>query len=176
MSNLSEAKGIGQLFNSFRAVREIFPSVRLLLGGPIADEFARLTITEAQIEFGNAIEHLGLLGDKDKPDFFGRIDVFVNPTTGDTQGIVNLEALAYGVPVVATRMCCIPSDLGESGGVTAPLDSFSDVLVTFVKEHQLDPKPAGTKARERFEYLQQRHAVEQKRLIDILEKPESRHR
>ncbi len=56
-----------------------------------------------------------------KEQFFEEIDVFLFPSRNDIQGIVNLEALAAGVPVIAYGHCCTVEDIGDRGGLSIPL-------------------------------------------------------
>lgn len=173
MSNLSKAKGIEKLFEAFRSVKAEWSEARLIVGGPIADEVAERAVADAKVEFGNSVEFLGPLSDADKPEFFERIDVFFNPTTGDTQGIVNLEALASGVPVVATALCCIPSDIGETGGLVASHEQLTQSLLEYLDNNKDRLSEAGTKAQKRFDELWDHHVVEQKHLMTILDRPEN---
>lgn len=48
-------------------------------------------------------------------EFFPKTDIFVLPSYMDTFGMVFLEAMASGIPVVATNTFAIPEILGKSG-------------------------------------------------------------
>jgi glycosyltransferase involved in cell wall biosynthesis len=49
------------------------------------------------------------------------ISAFVFPTRNEAQGLVLLEALASGTPVVAYGRCCISGDMGQTGGLVVPV-------------------------------------------------------
>lgn len=100
-------KGFDVLLRAFATIREHVPDVDLVLAGdgPVRSELAALT------------EALGLTG---RVEFVGRVDhdravrlfggarVFVLPSRHEPQGIVVLEAMAAGTPVVANAVGGVP--------------------------------------------------------------------
>ena len=67
------------------------------------------------------VRMLGVVGDV--PGFLAGIDVLVLPS--DTEGLPNavLEAMAMGVPVVATAVSDVPFLVGSAGEVVPPRDA-----------------------------------------------------
>ena len=159
LSNLSFAKGLATVINCLRLLRREGIDAKLALAGPAQDERVAQHLREAAREFDGAFEHLGPLYDHDKQKFYQRIDVFLFPTRyrNETQGIVNLEAMAAGVPVIAYGQCCIPSDLEDSGGLVVPCGTeFESLAVPQLARWARDRaslRSASTAARERFEQL-----------------------
>jgi len=59
------------------------------------------------------------------------MSAFVFPTRNEAQGLVLLEALASGTPVVAYGRCCISGDMGQTGGLLVPVGaSFEKMAAT----------------------------------------------
>ncbi|MEZ5841291.1 MAG: glycosyltransferase [Hyphomicrobiales bacterium] len=167
MSNLTETKGIGRVVETFRAARKAGLAARLVVAGPFAEPFARTMVEAAAAEFGPDFDYRGPVYGPGKAQFFADIDVFLFPSLYDneTQGIVNLEALAAGVPVLAHGLCCIPGDVGGSGGLVVPPDAdFAEAAGVWLARWN----PAGgaaAMARHRFRALLASHAGEVDALV-----------
>jgi glycosyltransferase involved in cell wall biosynthesis len=71
----------------------------------------------------SAVVHRGLAPSSDELlEQFARAGVFVLPTLADTMGWVIVEAMAAGLPVIATKIAAIPEILGDAGILIAPND------------------------------------------------------
>ena len=86
---------------------------------------------------------------------FGAADLFVLPTLGDTFAQVVLEAMASGLPVVASRVGAIPELVvdGETGFLVPPgdADALAQAVNTLLEESRLRERdgPGGMAARSR---------------------------
>ena len=171
LSNLTEDKGLGRTIDAFREVRRRWPESELHLAGPCVEISAEQTIADATAEFGNAFHYHGPVYGDDKLKFFSRIDVFAFPSlyAVETQGIVNLEAMACGKPIVAFAQCCIPGDIGNDGGCAVPRDAdFSQALVEYLQTYLQDRTNASRRARQQFDTILQGHVVERAELLQYL--------
>lgn len=65
----------------------------------------------------HCIDYLGWIDGKEKDDFFNKIDLLVQPSDFESFGLSILEAMAYGIPSIATRVGGIPEliDDGKNG-------------------------------------------------------------
>lgn len=159
LSNLSFDKGLGTVTNCLRLLRREGIDARLAVAGPVGSERVAQFLREAAREFDGAFGYLGPLYDHEKQAFYQRIDVFLFPSRyrNETQGIVNLEAMAAGVPVIAYGQCCIPSDLEDRGGLVVPCgEEFERMavpqLACWARDRHLLHRASAT-ARQRFEQL-----------------------
>ncbi|MFN8176522.1 MAG: glycosyltransferase family 4 protein [bacterium] len=93
-------KGVPILFRALPAIAERVPGVRLLVvGGGFLEPWYRWLAQKAPAD----VVFLGELSAKDIPRAYRAADVFVAPSTGqESFGIVHLEAMACGVPIVAS--------------------------------------------------------------------------
>lgn len=108
-------KGLEVLLKAFPKVREVFPNLRLLIAGP--GDIEEL-IDEVPLIHRNALIQLGMVSNNQKPDVFASGSVYVAPNTGgESFGIVLLEAMACGTPVVASDLHAFQRVLeyGKSG-------------------------------------------------------------
>ena len=107
-------KGMGVLLEAMHEVRRERGDVRLRLvgGSPVSgtvDDFREQARgLEDCVEFVDEKSH------EDIPALMAAADVFVLPSFYDSFGIVLIEAMACGLPVVATR-CGGPEDIVEEG-------------------------------------------------------------
>ncbi len=99
---LNERKGVRLLLQAFASVRRAVPEARLVLAGrgPMQAELA--AYAERLGEPG-AVEFAGFIEPHRVPEVFAGADVFVLPSLEDTFGVVVVEAMASGVPVVCSK-------------------------------------------------------------------------
>lgn len=127
VARLSESKGLWVLIDACaRLVARGIP-VRLdVMGDFESKEFADRTLAKvASLKLEGNVRFLGHLNGPAKLSAFAEADVLCHPTFNDSFGLVIVEAMACGLPVVATRWCSIPTivDDGTTGFLVAPHDS-----------------------------------------------------
>jgi phosphatidylinositol alpha-mannosyltransferase len=94
-------KGVLDLLKAYRILRKTGCDCRLLLvgGGPQEREARRYVATRRL----RGVEFLGRVTDDEKAQLYRTADVYVSPATGrESFGIVLLEAMAAGAPIVAS--------------------------------------------------------------------------
>jgi glycosyltransferase involved in cell wall biosynthesis len=108
-----ERKGGPVLLDAFRALRKTLPDVRLTIVGCSPDVHER------------GVHIVGRVPVEELDRYYRRASVFCVPTLNEPFGLVFLEAFAYGLPVVATRIGAIPEIVaeGESGYLVSPQNS-----------------------------------------------------
>lgn len=70
---------------------------------------------------------------KELAEIYSAADVFVNPTRDETLGMVNLEALACGTPVITFQAGGSPECINKFCGVAVPVDDI-DALVEGISD------------------------------------------
>lgn len=166
LSNLTADKGVADVVRVAIAARRSGLDCRLVLAGPTKDARAHEAIALAEAELGTAFEYRGAVYGADKRRFFADITHFVFPTrySHEASPLVLLEAMAAGVPCVATARGCIPDDLGTGGGLA--IDEAGDFVagaVAFVSQ----PVDQGA-ARERYRELLQQYDVQIGSLVAVV--------
>lgn len=144
-------KGISYLLRAFAGVLEHFPQAYLVIAG---DGAGRAQL-EAEAKRLIPEENYRFLGWRDDvPGLLAACDLFSVPSQTEGFTLVNLEAMAQGLPVVATSIGAIAEAVvdGETGILVPPRDvpSLRDALLTLLRDPML-ARQMGMKGRQRFE-------------------------
>jgi len=95
-------KGLAVLLEALPELVRLVPDVRLLVAGPGDGDDVRAAVPAS---LRDRVELLGLVSDADKPRVFASGQVYCAPNThGESFGIVLVEAMATGTPVVASDL------------------------------------------------------------------------
>jgi len=108
-------KGLIELVAAWRALREEWPSLHLLVVGPFESEDPIPADVEETLRRDPRIHLAGMV--HDMPGIYRALDLLVLPTYREGFGTALLEAAAMGLPVVATRIpgCVDAVRDGETG-------------------------------------------------------------
>jgi phosphatidylinositol alpha-mannosyltransferase len=101
VGRFEDRKGLIHLLQAYHRLRKRHVDARLLVigSGPKAREYRRFVGLRGVRD----VEWLGRVPDDDKARYFASADIFCSPATGqESFGIVLLEAMAAGVPIVAS--------------------------------------------------------------------------
>lgn len=100
-------KHVADLLRALTLVRQSVPQVHTIIVGD-GPEHAALRALAAQLGLGNTARFTGALPDDELMRMYRQADVFCLPSVQEGFGIVFLEAMASGLPVVATSAAAIP--------------------------------------------------------------------
>lgn len=117
-----KTKGYEVSIESIKKLVKIFPNIKYhIVGeGPLRE------MIEAFIRDNNLQNNIKLLGSCDNvPVILSKMDVFLLPSLWEGFGLVNIEAMASGLPVIATNVGGVPEILGygEFGILIEPNNS-----------------------------------------------------
>lgn len=121
LSGSERYKGVDEIMNSLPALLEREPTLLYMIVGD-GDDKARLEAKAKDLGVDGHVVFTGYVDDKDKADYLRLADVFALPGRGEGFGVVYLEAMACGVPVVGSRLDGSREALGDGvlGKVTDP--------------------------------------------------------
>jgi glycosyltransferase involved in cell wall biosynthesis len=93
-------KGYDQVLRALPQIRRMVPGARYVLVGD-GDDRGRVEHLIASLDLGRFVTMAGIVPDHELNDYYNLCDVFAMPSKGEGFGIVYLEALACGKPVLA---------------------------------------------------------------------------
>jgi len=112
LGRVSERKGIVELVDAAKIIRERIPDIKIWFAGSGDLDIVRARANEIDI-MGN-IEFLGWVGGEQKRRAFQEASVYALPSYAEGLPMGILEAMANGLPIVASRVGGIP-DIVEDG-------------------------------------------------------------
>lgn len=139
----------------------ILPGVtfRIVGGGP---EEARLKTLSVELGLGSRVTWLGTVSREALAREFGASDVFCLPSVQEGFGIVFLEAMAAGKPIVAARAAAVP-EVVTDGLLSEPDDAES--LAAALERLRVDPALRAALAEEGLRKVAQYDAPRVARLF-----------
>ena len=136
-SRLVEKNAVGDIIDALKFLPE---SVSLkILGTGHLEKVLKLKVKSLKLE--NRVEFLGFVFPQEIPVYLHNSDIFVRPSLSEGMGISFIEAMAAGVPIIATQVGGIKDFLidGETGLVCNVHDpeSITKAVSRLVKDHTL---------------------------------------
>jgi glycosyltransferase involved in cell wall biosynthesis len=135
VARLTEQKEYKTLLETFQLIHKVRPEYRLQIVGVGHLEGSLKTLSKA-LGLETSVDWIGKV--RDPNEYIANWDVFILTSLYEGFGLVLLEAMSMGVPIVASMNSAIPEVLGlEHPGLATtsdPLDFYTKVLA------QLDPR------------------------------------
>ena len=145
VGRLIDWKGTIHLIDAMPAILQHFPDALLLIIGS-GPEKQHLLHRTHQLSLDNSVKFLGMVSDVELQAYYHVADVFVLPSinkSGKTEGlgVVLLEAMASGCPVVGSRVGGIPDIItdGENGFLVPEQDpgALADRIIRIISDTNL---------------------------------------
>jgi phosphatidylinositol alpha-1,6-mannosyltransferase len=138
-------KGHDRVIKALPSVMEAHPDILYLIVGE-GDDRARLEALSREYGVVKQVRFVGPVAPEELPDYYRLADVFVMPSTGEGFGIVFLEAMATGIPVIAGNTDGSRDALceGELGTLVNP--GNRDELAAAIGEALASPTRLGSRS------------------------------
>lgn len=139
-------KGLSVLLDAFESILEKVPDCRLLLVGSSIEE--NKVYSRLRPELREKVTVAGYVGDADLPWYYAVADVFCAPALGgESFGIILLESMAAGTPVVASNIAGFKDVIGSTGGgelfEAGSSESLARVLTGLLRDGELRRRLEG---------------------------------
>lgn len=133
-------KGVSDLIRAMAIVRQKLPEVKLqLVGG--GQELEKNKALAKELGLEHSVDFAGDVIDlKQLAAYYRSASVFCLPSYHETFGIVFLEAMAAGLPIVTYRSSAIPEVVSEKEGILCPpskVDALAENLLTLLFDARL---------------------------------------
>lgn len=147
---LEERKGIRYLIEALAMATDIHKNVELIVIGD-GRERKNLESLVKRLELKN-IEFKGYLEDEELIEHYNMADIFVFPSLKEGFGQVLVEAMACGLPIVATDASAIPEVVGNAGILVGPKDpkALANAIRMLIDDEELRDE-LGERGRKRVE-------------------------
>jgi glycosyltransferase involved in cell wall biosynthesis len=139
VGRVAHEKNLHFLIDAVAEARRTMPDLLFLITGEGPAEKA----LRRQVETLGIAGNVRFLGYMDRqhalPDCYAAADVFIFASRTETQGLVLLEAMAMGLPVVALAAMGTKDILGPGRGALAPADDvteFAKVVSRLMQDHE----------------------------------------
>jgi glycosyltransferase involved in cell wall biosynthesis len=124
LAGRERAKGFDRIIELMPRILEAEPAAIYVVAGT-GDDIERLQQKTRDLGVAEHVVFTGLVPEERKADYFRLADVYVMPSRGEGFGFVFLEAMACGIPVIASRADGGFEAIreGELGVAVDPLDN-----------------------------------------------------
>lgn len=151
LGRLEESKGVNELFDAFSIVKREFGDAQLWCGGYIAKDLEERVNLAAEDE---SVRILGWLQGEEKERVLREAMVFVLPSWWEGMPISILEAMAVGLPIVASDVGGIPDVVtdGTEGLLVKPRDAqgLAEAMASLLRDDEARER-MGRDARQKID-------------------------
>ena len=170
VSRLSYEKGIDILISALPNILKQNPNVTLLIVGK-GSEKEKLHALAGKLGVADAITWAGLQPKERLPEFYAQMDMVVIPSRFEGFGLTAIEAMGYGIPVVASAVDGLKEvvEEGESGILfeSENPEALANVIIDLIKDdakREVLTKAGKKRVEEHFSYT-----LYQKKITELYE-------
>jgi len=155
-------KRVEILLQAINLVRQRFPQVVLALAGSGIQRQNWQKIID-DLDLQNNVKFVGTLNKPQLANLFQASEIFAIASAIESQGMVALQAMACGLPVVGVNGRAIPEYVDETNGYIVPVDDYRAMAEKLVKLLR-DPERAqelGKNARQKVEKYAKQNIIKE---------------
>jgi glycosyltransferase involved in cell wall biosynthesis len=160
---LKPHKNVGRLIGAFaRLAAERRNGTQLVIAGKKGSDYPTLGQLARELAVDKQVIFTGHVSQDDLMALYTGAAVFALPSLNEGFGLPALEAMAYGVPVVASNCSSLPEVVGDAGLLVDPRDegAIADALERLLADRALCQR-LGKLGRERARQFSSRKAAQQ---------------
>jgi len=156
LSNLRESKGLWEVLFSIYKVVKYCRNIKFVFAGAWRYDKDRIKCEHylKNEKLDVYVEFKGFILGNDKMELLEEADIFVLPSFSEGHPWVIIEAMAAGLPIIATDTGCICESIidGENGFIIPKKDSeaLAEKIIYFIK-YPLEREKMGRRSRDLYE-------------------------
>jgi glycosyltransferase involved in cell wall biosynthesis len=138
VGNLHPNKGVHFLIKSFALVKSRINDVKLVIvgDGPLKHYLINLT---KRLNLEKDVIFTGFVSDQELPKYYAACDIFASASVLEGFGLIFLEAMALGKPIVAFNLASIPEVIGNAGILIDQInhEKFANAIIKLLSDEKL---------------------------------------
>jgi glycosyltransferase involved in cell wall biosynthesis len=146
VGTLQPRKNFVRLIEAYgRLIERMAHPVHLVIAGQKGWLFEPIFRRVEELGFKERVTFLGFFADEDLPVLYNLADLFVLPSLYEGFGLPPLEAMACGIPVIASDVSSLPEVLGDAAKMVDPLDvgALANVMHRVLSDEPLRRRMVG---------------------------------
>ena len=156
VGRIAPEKGLMHLIKAIPRVAKVFPSTSVLIVGEDQGIQKDLTKTAEKLKVEKIVHFLGPKFGRELVGTYRKARLFVLPSLYETFGLAVLEAMATGLPIVATRVGGIPElvEEGRNGILVNPgeHEALAEAIIKFLSDFELSSRISKMNAMKAKQY------------------------
>ena len=141
VGTIEPRKNLARLIEAYSLARNegIDQEIKLVLTGGNGWLYKDIYARVKQLRLENEIIFTGYVSDKDLPILYNMAEVFVYPSIYEGFGLSPLEAMACGIPVIASNTSSIPEVVGDAGILVDPyrVEDIASAMFKVIESRQI---------------------------------------
>lgn len=122
LGTLKPSKNIGGIIEAFFIIENEFPDYQLVIAGKKGWLFEEIFARVERLGIRERVVFTDFIDEQDKPALMAGASVFVSPSFWEGFGLIALESMAVGTPVVVSNRGSFPEVVGKAGILVNPED------------------------------------------------------
>jgi glycosyltransferase involved in cell wall biosynthesis len=123
VGTLEPRKNLTTLLRSYALLKQRFDPPPLVLGGPKGWRCQEIFSLAEELGLENEVLFPGFIPREELPLWYNAASLFIYPSLYEGFGLPPLEAMACGIPVVASNTSALPEVVSDAGLLVEPIDA-----------------------------------------------------
>jgi len=138
VGNLHPNKGVHFLIKSFALVKSRINDVKLVIVGDGTLKYYLINLTK-RLNLEKDVIFTGFVSDEELPKYYASCDIFASASVLEGFGLIFLEAMALGKPIVAFNLASIPEVVGNAGILIDEInhEKFANAIIELLRNDEL---------------------------------------
>jgi len=138
VGGLHPTKGVHFLIKSFALVKSRINNVKLIIVGDGTLKHYLINLTK-RLNLEKDVIFAGFVRDEELPKYYASCDIFASASVLEGFGLIFLEAMAFGKPIVAFNLASIPEVIGNAGILVNEInyEKFANAIIELLKNEKI---------------------------------------